>query len=152
VQYGPTTAYGSTVPTAPAMIASGEAPVAVSAALSGLAPGTAIHYRVVATNAFGTTPRPDQTFTTLAALPPNTPAGLVPSVAGASESNRVWREGNRRATFARKEAPVGTTFSFQGRISASRKLPPGRYTLVITANASGRSAHPVTLSFTIVKK
>jgi streptogramin lyase len=41
---------------------------------------------------------------------------------------------------------------FQGRISRSRKLKPGHYTLIITAtNASGRHSRPVRLSFTIVK-
>jgi len=41
--------------------------------------------------------------------------------------------------------------SFQGRISHSRKLPPGNYTLVITAtNAAGHSA-PRSISFTILK-
>ncbi len=41
--------------------------------------------------------------------------------------------------------------SFQGRISPSRKLPPGNYTLVITAtNAAGHST-PRSISFTILK-
>jgi hypothetical protein len=42
--------------------------------------------------------------------------------------------------------------SFQGRISATRKLRPGRYTLVITATASGKTSRPMTLSFTIASK
>jgi hypothetical protein len=41
--------------------------------------------------------------------------------------------------------------SFQRRISASKRLKPGRYTLVITAmNAAGQRSKPQTLSFTIV--
>jgi DNA-binding beta-propeller fold protein YncE len=41
---------------------------------------------------------------------------------------------------------------FQGRISRSQKLKPGRYTLVITAtNAAGARSAPASLSFTIVK-
>jgi hypothetical protein len=41
---------------------------------------------------------------------------------------------------------------FQGRISRSNKLKPGRYTLVITAtNAAGQTSAPQKLSFTIVK-
>jgi hypothetical protein len=40
---------------------------------------------------------------------------------------------------------------FQGRISRSKKLKPGRYTLVIVStNAAGASSVPVSLSFTIV--
>jgi hypothetical protein len=42
--------------------------------------------------------------------------------------------------------------SFQGRVSASKKLPLGRYTLVITATtATGQRSQPKSLSFTIVK-
>jgi hypothetical protein len=45
------------------------------------------------------------------------------------------------------------TVRFQGRLSRTRKLKPGRYTLLITATSSsgGRSA-PRSLSFTIVKR
>jgi hypothetical protein len=135
-----------------------------------------------------------------------------PVVAGATESNRTWRESNRLATFTKKKAPIGTTFSFrlneqarvtfafarkvpgrkvngrcvtpvnknkhkpkcthtvaagtlsfaghsgtnkvslQGRISRSKKLPLGRYTLRISAtNAAGRNSNTQTLDFTIVK-
>jgi hypothetical protein len=50
-------------------------------------------------------------------------------------------------------AHAGTNkVSFQGRISRSQKLKPGRYTLVITAmNAAGARSAPASLSFTIVK-
>jgi alpha-tubulin suppressor-like RCC1 family protein len=41
---------------------------------------------------------------------------------------------------------------FQGRISRTRKLTPGRYTLVIMAtNAAGQKSKPQKLNFTIVK-
>ena len=45
------------------------------------------------------------------------------------------------------------TISFQGRISAVKKLRPGRYTLVITAtDAQRQRSEPKSLSFTIVNK
>jgi hypothetical protein len=41
--------------------------------------------------------------------------------------------------------------AFQGRVSRSRRLPPGAYTLLITAtNATRQHAGPKRLSFTIV--
>ena len=41
---------------------------------------------------------------------------------------------------------------FQGRISRSKKLKPGLYTLIITAtNSAGARSTPVTLRFTIVR-
>lgn len=43
-------------------------------------------------------------------------------------------------------------FSFRGLVSHSRKLLPGRYTVVITAtNVAGRRSSPNSLSFTIVE-
>jgi hypothetical protein len=41
--------------------------------------------------------------------------------------------------------------SFQGRISRTKKLTPGTYTLVIIATATGQRSQPKSLSFTIVK-
>ena len=62
-QYGLTTSYGSTVTAAQSPV-TGETDVAVSAAVSGLTPGTTYHYRVVGQNFQGTTPGADATFTT----------------------------------------------------------------------------------------
>jgi subtilase family serine protease len=54
LEYGTTTAFGSTAPCSPAP-GSGSAPVAVSAAIAGLAPNVTYYFRAVATNGFGTT-------------------------------------------------------------------------------------------------
>jgi hypothetical protein len=161
---------------------------------------------VVAQTDFGTLAGADATLRTAPAFTP-------PIISNVTQSHRVWREGNRRASFARRHRPpVGTKFSFtlnqqarvsfaftqqvagrkvkgkcvartrrnrhrrscrrtltrgtlsfaghsgrnrvsfQGRISARRKLPLGRYTLVITAtNAAGQTSAPQRLSFAIVK-
>jgi hypothetical protein len=41
---------------------------------------------------------------------------------------------------------------FQGRVTRSRKLTPGRYTLIITAtNSAGAKSNRVPLTFTIVR-
>jgi hypothetical protein len=40
---------------------------------------------------------------------------------------------------------------FQGRLSPSKRLEPGSYTVTITAVAAGRGSTPQTLTFTIVK-
>ncbi|HEY1833523.1 MAG TPA: choice-of-anchor Q domain-containing protein [Solirubrobacteraceae bacterium] len=62
VQFGPTSAYGSTTPIQ--ALPAGLAAVDVSASLSGLPAHTTIHYRLVATSADGTAVGPDTTFTT----------------------------------------------------------------------------------------
>ena len=64
-QYGPTTSYGAQ--TTPANAGAGTTATPVSATLTGLAPGTTYHYRLVATNSDGqTTVGADRTFTTQA--------------------------------------------------------------------------------------
>ena len=60
-EYGTNTAYGTS--TAATSAGSGNAPVPVSAPISGLTAGTTYHFRLVATNSAGTTKTPDATFT-----------------------------------------------------------------------------------------
>ncbi len=63
-EYGTTTAYGSKSPPSPKSIGSGSGAVSVSENLVGLVPNTTYHYRVVASNAEGTSYGQNQTFTT----------------------------------------------------------------------------------------
>jgi hypothetical protein len=78
-QYGTTTAYGSETPSPPAPLGEGLSDVTRTAFISGLAPGTAYHFRVIATNALGTVEGPDTTFTTQ----PAASSSLLPD-------NRGW--------------------------------------------------------------
>jgi hypothetical protein len=64
-EYGTTTAYGSKTPSLSA--GEGDGPLAVSQAISGLRPGTAYHFRLVAQNVTGRRVGEDRHFTTLAA-------------------------------------------------------------------------------------
>jgi hypothetical protein len=66
-QYGTSSAYGQST----AQVPIGEELLTrkVSADVGNLTPGTTYHFRVAATNAFGTTHGPDQTFTTVAEPP-----------------------------------------------------------------------------------
>jgi hypothetical protein len=61
-EYGPTAAYGSTVPCEPAP-GSGNAPVAVGAKVTGLLSATTYHYRIVASTAAGPRYGSDKEFT-----------------------------------------------------------------------------------------
>jgi hypothetical protein len=81
LEYGSTTAYGQSVPCAPAPGA-GSTAVTVSAALSGLTANTAYHFRVSATSAGGTRTGSDVALTTL----PNPPA-VVTGVASLLAQN-----------------------------------------------------------------
>jgi streptogramin lyase len=62
VEYGTTTAYGSTAPANE--VPAGIGPANVSAALTGLTGNTTYHYRITATSAGGTASGADGTFTT----------------------------------------------------------------------------------------
>jgi streptogramin lyase len=71
LEYGTTTAYGTSTPVTSA--GAGDAPVPVSAQLSNLDPGVTYHYRLVATSPVGTSFGADRTFTAVAPPPPEPP-------------------------------------------------------------------------------
>jgi hypothetical protein len=88
-QFGPTTAYGQT--TAAVEAGSGPGLVAASGTLTGLAPQTAYHYRLVATNADGTSYGYDATLTTTAAPIPVPSSAGAPSIAGLAVQGHLLR-------------------------------------------------------------
>jgi hypothetical protein len=71
-----------------------------------------------------------------------------------THSNRRGRSCRRSVssgTLALAGHPGTNRVSFQGRLSPTRKLAPGRYTLLIAASNAGGRAYGGPLSFTIVK-
>ena len=81
-EYGTTTAYGSSAPVPDADIGT-QAIVDVSQLVTGLAPNTTYHFRIVAQNSGGTGTSPDGTFTTSEAAAP--PGSGGPTTGGGSE-------------------------------------------------------------------
>jgi hypothetical protein len=68
-EYGPTTAYGTQVPPPPGNdIGESDSEQSASFAITGLQANATYHFRVVATNPFGTTDGQDETFTTSPAI------------------------------------------------------------------------------------
>jgi hypothetical protein len=67
-EYGKTTKYGSKIPATPEGIGAGTQQIDCWNEIEKLEPGTTYHFRIVATNALGTTHGPDQEFTTLSAI------------------------------------------------------------------------------------
>ncbi len=62
VEYGPTNTYGASTPEA--SISAQHGPASIQAQLTGLAPNSEYHYRIIATNSIDTEQSPDSTFTT----------------------------------------------------------------------------------------
>jgi hypothetical protein len=87
-EYGTTTAYGSSVPATEADAGSGSRAHLVFEQVSGLTPATTYHYRVVATNASGTTVGEDRTVTTRASDAPLS-HGELP---GPPDSDRAYEQ------------------------------------------------------------
>jgi streptogramin lyase len=121
VDYGPTAAYGSSTPEQSLGAITG--PHAVAATLSGLAPSTTYHYRVVATNPTGSAFGSDAAFTTASPL-------AAPAVSGLRIGKR-WRLGSKLPKFSRK-VPTGTTIRFvlseaaRVKLRFARQLPGRR--------------------------
>jgi hypothetical protein len=130
-QWGGTTAYGNRLPAADAGAGDGTAAQAVSQELGNLAPGTTVHYRVVATNLFGTVVGNDQSFTT-----------LVPSqfaFAGIKLGVRVLRVRRGRYILIPIACPPGVIGSCTGRIklvAARRRLTLGRASFSVRGGAT----------------
>jgi hypothetical protein len=120
VQYGTTTAYGTTTTVNPSMV------TAHSATLTGLTPGTTYHYSVLSTNAENqTTTSTDYTFTT-PSVPP-TITSVTSSSVTANGATIAWTT-NENST---SQVQYGTTTAYGTKS---------------TENTAMATAHTVTLS------
>jgi hypothetical protein len=127
-EYGTSTSYGSATPEQP--IGAGSATVPVSAAISGLRPGTRYHFRAVATSAAGITRGGSRSFTT-----PRAPTGvsITPSTV-----RPVW----------------GSGLTVTGTVSGANSVPvalekqdfpfSAGFAQIATATANGRGAFTLT--------
>jgi hypothetical protein len=109
-EYGLTSAFGASVPCAWSPGAR-TYPVPVSAVISGLAPGTKYHFRVVATNSAATNEGNERGFTTLSPPAPSPPWAICigAEVAAQSAAQAIRLEPANSAT-----VPAGTPVTFSG--------------------------------------
>jgi uncharacterized delta-60 repeat protein len=152
--YGTSTAYGAS--TSAVSAGSGSTAVAVSATLGSLSPNTTYHYRLVASNASGTTDGADATFTTAASggggatKPSATTAGANGITEVSARLNGSIDPGSDAATYRFQygtttqygASTAGQSTTNASNVSATlRKLKPGttyHYRLVAT-NSAGSS-------------
>jgi uncharacterized delta-60 repeat protein len=142
--YGLTTSYGTTVPGNPTPVAGGS-PTPVSAALTGLAPNTTYHYRLIATNTFGTAAGNDRTFTTFGnAVPgsPDTTFGNSGAVAGGFSSVVLQNDGKIVAagsgSIARFHQNGSPDLSFGGTGSVPSGIALSSFDRSVAVHADGK--------------
>ena len=92
-EYGTTTAYGTKVPVPDGNAGSGKGDVAVSVHISGLAPDTLYHWRVVAENVNDITTTPDATFTSFGPVKAETMGSPIRMATTAQLQGRVDPDG-----------------------------------------------------------
>ena len=138
-EYGPTTAYGTSVKCTPSP-GSGASPVDVSAAVKGLTANTTYHFRTVAHNEGGTDDGPDRTFTTL----PNAPS-VVTGEASALTDDAATLSGTvdpngGEVSAAHCRFEYGPTASYGSSVSCASSPGAGASAVEVSAAPSGLSA------------
>jgi hypothetical protein len=132
-QYGTTTRYGARAPKPAADAGSGTTAATVTTALTGLRPYTRYHWRLVATNAAGTTRGPDKTFTTARAPTAVSLALSRETVAwglGLSLGGRVTGPGSSALTVALEQQRFPFDVAFN-EIGTARTSKDGGYLFTI---------------------
>ena len=162
-QYGTTTEYGSQTPTQGPI--SGNAGRNVEAAISGLTPSTTYHYRVVASNASGTTFGADMTFTTPAqgTAPPGQNAVTIATNPRSvtfgrptTISGQVTGQGNAGVEVVLESNPAPFTGGFKNTGVKATTNATGAYTMAVTPTVNtryrvvARTKPPVTSPETLV--
>ena len=137
-EYGISMSYGSSAPCSPSP-GSGTNPVPVAATVTGLAPGTTFHFRVVATNSAGTSLGSDQTFKTLPTPAPPTITKISPKRGSTAGGTSVTITGTNLtgATEVKFGANKGTGVMVTSSTSITVTSPAGTGTVHVTVTTPG---------------
>jgi hypothetical protein len=149
-EYGPTAAYGQSTAAQPSGVSND--PVAFSAAIAGLAPGTTVHYRAIAVSDFGTTVGADQTLTTVPAAtgtnPPANPPGGATGTGTKGTAALAKVSGSSVAVRVACAGAPGTSCLVTLRLTVAERLHGHRIVRVTAASRHG--ARVVTVGTTTV--
>ncbi len=137
-QWGLTNAYG--VQSLAHSAGHGTKPVSVSAGAGGLIPGTVYHYRLVATNAAGSTLGADRTFKTTGNPPPGATTGPATQVGKNSATVTAVISPNNQATTYYFQYGTSTAY-LQQTIAAT--LPGGTTPVTVAASLQGLEARTI---------
>jgi RHS repeat-associated protein len=145
-EYGLTTSYGTKVPTTAESIGSGKSSVAVSKAISGLKGSTTYHYRVSATNAYGTTPGLDKTFTT-----PKLPSATTEAASGVKEKDATLKGSvNPNGSATTYQFEYGPTTSYGTKVPLSPESVGSGTTAVAVSKAISGLTEGATYHYRVV--
>ncbi len=140
-QYGTSTAYSEQ--TAVQDAGSGAVPVAVTANIADLQPGTTYHFRLIASNASGTSAGSDATFKTGGLAPPPSPSlaattGTTTGIdaSGAELTGTINPSGSHVGETVRYYFQLGTTQPYALQ-SIVQTFPAGNATVPVHALATG---------------
>ena len=141
-EYGTTASYGST--TAPVSAGSRTSSKPVAARITGLAANTTYHFRIVATNAAGTTAGADETFRTVVNC---APGGPVPSITQSNVTGVMEFAARLNATINPNGCPTSYQFEYGKTTARGRRTPTvrvGSGTSPISASAAIGGLQPNT--------
>jgi hypothetical protein len=131
-EYGTTFLYGSTADATPSPV-TGVVPTNVSAALTGLIPGTTYHFRVKAVSAGGTVSSTELTFTTLQLPSATTDAATSLTTTTATLNGTVNANGSSTTvTFE-----YGTTTTYGSTVTATQSPVTGNSNASVSVDISG---------------
>jgi len=136
IEYGRTTTYGNVVP-CPAQAGGKSSPVLETVQLTGLTPGVAYHYRLVAASAAGTTDGPDSEFTTLLAAIVATDRATGVSRTGATLRGTVNSEG---AAVSGCYFEYGLTKRYGSEITCTGKVAHSKKPVPVASKLTGLAA------------
>ncbi len=118
----------------------GTKPVAVSITATGLIPGTAYHYRLVAVNRAGTTIGADHTLTTAGNPPPNVATGPPTQVGKNSATVSAVVYPNKQATTYDFQYGTSTSYGSQTILAS---VPAGTVPVTVSATLTGLEARTI---------
>jgi phosphodiesterase/alkaline phosphatase D-like protein/phage gpG-like protein len=146
--YGSSETYGESVPCS-SLPGSGSSSVAVSASLKSLSAHTTYHFRIVATNAGGTSTGADQTFETL----PNAPTVVTEAASSLTQTsatlNATVNPNGGEVGVGECKLQFGTTIAYGHELPCSPLPGSGTSAVAVSAAVIGLSAN-TTYHFRIV--
>ncbi len=132
-EYGTTVSYGTAVTATPSPV-TGTSVTSVSYALSGLAPNTTYHFRVVGVNTAGTANGNDMTFTTTSLAPTAVTTAATLVGAATATLNGTVNANNQNATVTFQ---YGLTIAYGSTVNAVPNTVTGNTNTAVSAALTG---------------